>query len=155
MIQMVVEKQYIDVFQGSIYCTLRGENKKLCEFVFTNRTEFKYKGEPISIDGVYPAVYRSYDSDGYMFRPMVNHRVIPVRYQSRKNPDTMIKNVFYILVRKDKWQDMCRLLYGQGEHHIEIKNYMERRSLEMIPEVLLNIEDDDDKLLDEWENEDF
>lgn len=150
---MIVERQYIDVFQGSIYCTLRGEEKKLTEFVFTNDSEWMYKRNPCELDGTYNVKYNHFGEDGYQFRPVVNWKGMDIRFQNRKHPEPMLKNTIYLLVKKQKWEQMCRYLFAQNEMKCEIKGYNARRDLEMIPEVLLQLEDPDDKMLDEWEDE--
>ena len=153
MIRMIVERQYMDVFQGSIYCALRGEEKKLTEFVFTRNSEWMYKREPFELDGTYNIKYDHFGEDGYQFRPIINWKGLDIRFQNKKHPEPMLKNIIYLLVKKDKWERMCRHLYAQNEKECEISRYNSRRDLELIPEVFLQLEDEDDKLLDEWEEE--
>lgn len=153
MITLKVEEQYIDVYKGSIYCDLKEGKKKLCSFVFTQNTEYMYKGFPTQMDGVYNLKFKYFDNEGYMFRPVVNNRTMDWRYQNRKHPEPMQKNIIYLLIDKTKWAQMCKYLYSQNEAQIRFEGYNNRHYLEMIPEVFLQLEDEDDKLLDEWEEE--
>ena len=153
MITMKVERQYIDVFVGSIYCTHKGEEKKLAEFVFTHNSKWTYKGVPCGLDGVYKARYDHFGEDGFQFRPVVNKKGLQMRYQERRHPHPMAKNVMYLLVKKSRWEEMCRYLISEFENKCEIVGYDEREKLEMIPDIYLNIEDEDENFLDDWESE--
>ena len=93
MIRMKVERQYIDVFVGSIYCTLKGKEKKLTEFVFMHNSKWTYKGTPCGLDGVYKIKFDHYGEDGFQFRPIINWRGLQMRYQDRQRPHPMAKNV--------------------------------------------------------------
>ncbi len=154
MIRMKVERQYIDVFVGSIYCTLRGKEKKLTEFVFTHNSKWTYKGVPCGLDGVYKIKFDHYGEDGFQFRPIINWRGLQMRYQDRQRPHPMAKNVMYLIVKKPRWEEMCRHLASEFEKECEIVGYDKRGDLEMIPEVYLPLEDEDDKFMEEWEEED-
>ena len=154
MITMKVERQYIDVFQGSIYCTHKGEEKKLVEFVFIHKSDWQYKNKSFPLDGKYKLKYDHFGEDGYQFRPVVNHHGLKIYYQDTKNPRNMIKNVIYLLINKPKWEDMCRFLFMHDERECVIEGYNSRRKMKMIPNVLIQYEDEDEKFLEDWEEED-
>ena len=150
---MKIEEQYIDVYKGIMYCDLKEGRKKLCSFVFSHDTDFQYKYESKNIDGQHPLRYRHFEREGFQFRPIVQGRCLEFLYLDIKNPEPIRKNVIYLLVKKDAWEKMCRLLFSRNENNISISGYANRKELPPISEVLLNIEDEDEKLLDEWEEE--
>lgn len=133
-----------------MYCEVKGDRKKLCEFVFTHNTAFTYKGKPNNIDGTYPLKYSYYDVEGYHFRPVINRRCLEIRYQDWKHPHPMLKNIVYIFTDKPSWERKCRILFQMSNYEILIRGYEKRFELPMKPSVFLNIEDEDEQELEEW-----